>query len=76
MRVGVDLRHFLFVCAWVCEEREGVNVFESVHLCVNGGACLCGCVRACVCGSLSVHQHLAQEGGWAVKPQRWTGRCS
>lgn len=28
MRVGVNLRHFLFVCMWVCEERERPNVFK------------------------------------------------
>lgn len=61
---GLTSGHFVFVCVWVCEERERVQVFKSVHLCVNGSACLWSSV--CLC----VHQRLKQWGmGCKVKEE-------
>lgn len=62
MRVGVNLRHFVFVCARVCEEGERVNVFQSAHLCVNGNVCVRECLALCVCPCISILNGGREEG--------------
>lgn len=50
--MGVNLRYFVFVWVWVCEERQRVNVFK---VCANGSA------RAC--GALCFYVHRCRELG-------------
>lgn len=56
-RVGVNLRHFSLVCAWVCEEQESRNVFQGARLCVKGS------VSVLVCVWLFVHTSASWTGG-------------
>ncbi len=59
MRVGVNLRHFVYVCVWECEERDRENVFK-VCTCVLMKVCVCVWLFVFICASAS-----QTVGGWA-----------
>lgn len=56
MRVGVNLRHFVYVCVWECEERDRENVFK---------VCTCVLMKVCVCVALCVYMciSISNSGG-------------